>query len=1645
MKDAQYALADIAKKITSGQIQLDKKTVGEDLYSSLSKLFVQDDFNITDCAVTSEEESKTEVGFSGTFTELTFLNEIAVEGVFFHTTVLPPGKKKEVEQLQLIFKITLPKELEPAENAGEEDADKKKDPLNADAFLQEYRAKANNLASSKELIETSLDVYINKIDFTQREMIFSSLDYEEAIDDVYPVAFKKFIKPAALQCGLNFPVQLKINDSVLDFIKNNIHIDLAGIKAATTSHAVIKNDDEQNNFIVTPPVSASKELGPLTLAFNSISMGFGLTGDDAMLWPEIILTGSANKSSVVVSLNLYNKQLAVTFTEFPTLRELFSDGLNDYFPGPLSILTDITLSKLEILADGSSKSISYIELEVTTTQEIALVKDIVKIKPSVSLSIESPFNAEERTVYGTLSGNWNIGGKEIITTIAYPDMDMIAMLGEDEQLEAGTLISKLLPAGFDLKLDITKLQLNGNFRESSFSFATEASTSIPLLPGSDKFKLEGISTKIVYLNPAQVTDGSAIETMLTGHLKLGDVAAEVSAHYETEYGLQVEASTGKDEEIPIHTILNDLLEKLSLPAGIPAFNVKNISLYAAPTLEKYTFEAAANLKLSSDLSINITEFSASRDKAPEDEEEEKEEEKKPVKKGRKLKEDRTVKEDKKKPVIEGAIKGNIKIGKVTVNLSASISNDNDDQTVEKIFTGSTQNLDISVTELIEGLWEKLPFDKPSIPDGLLPDVNMKDIYVTYNSEKRETNLIALVTVNKHEVRFFFQYRGEKKEEEEKEEQTDDKEKEKEDDKKSRYVLGVLTDIGSLESMPMVGEQLKNVKITNTGFIYASAEGKYNLPELVTDGDKKSLGKAKETTALKDALHIVSLLSLPEKKPIILPLKKKKKEVPVKKIGNKETTAIAVTANNDTHEPAEQQERVEKKIGPLTITQYGFSYKNGEATLLISASLKLGPLDISTEGLGLGFNVGQLLKMKIDAPSFSLKGLGLKYESSPIEISGMFLRTDKENANPEYTGAALIKAASFNISGIGSYSTTSNGKASFFIYAAYFGPIGGPAFFFVTGIAAGFGFNRKVIVPSVDRIADFPLVSIALSTNKEKKIKDVLNDLIKQDAIIVSEGDYWLAAGIKFTSFKIIDAFVLLIVQFGNKTEFTIMGLAVLAWPDKKNPIAYVELALLARFGPGSDVIAVQAVITPNSFVFDKGCRLTGGFAFYAWVSGPHEGDFVVTLGGYHPAFKKPDHYPTVDRLALNWKMDNIPLTMRGEMYYALTPSAIMAGGRWEVAYDLSFLKASIVIWADMIISWAPFYYRLDAGVRGKREARIKVLFVKIYFSLEMGAELHIWGPPFAGYVFVDWSIFSFRIPFGDQNVEEKKHIAWKAFSDTFIPGKEQKAALLQNSNQALPANPLDTRISAGIIAQYTIGGETFTIVNPYELELSAESFIPCTKMATKVGLAPPTEISNAAQIERADSIIPITYETYKKEDVQLGIKPVGITKLDSSFTAWVEKIEDEKASSGFAMNYSCTAKGVADALWGVTAFDRSTVPESKIIPGVLAGMKFTPVEAADEKPLSIQLSADSYVNIDTGEKQMFFVTNLNAQRVEDAETKIEAGVKNIRTRRSIAAQLQEAGLSHINAGVKLSLGKEDLDFVQQPMLVSIARNINIKA
>ncbi len=801
---------------------------------------------------------------------------------------------------------------------------------------------------------------------------------------------------------------------------------------------------------------------------------------------------------------------------------------------------------------------------------------------------------------------------------------------------------------------------------------------------------------------------------------------------------------------------------------------------------------------------------------------------------------------------------------------------------------------------------------------------------------------------------------------------------------SRFLLGIGAGLGetfSLENLPMAGKILQGDKSFSLDEILVlvswgsfeklelkalngGKEEAYKLPE--PDGDilgKKGFAfhlSVKMTVGKERKAYFFS----PGSKQLKADADAEKAAKAQQATGDKPETPAArdtnITSIPGTVSSSAKWVKINKKLGPVELQRIGFGYFKGNIIILLDSSITIAALGVQLKGFGLGFQP----KWPPKVTEFYLDGLGISFKKDPIEVSGAFMRgTQEVDGVPVtvYTGAAVLKLSKFTISGLGSYAkvtvlkkdgtgateeVTKEEYSSLFIYAVYDGPIGGPAFFFVNGIAAGFGINRKVNVPGIDEVQDFPLVSLAMnaSVEKPKSLMDILSDLQTPQKsgklpIEISRGDYWLAVGIKFTSFKIIDSFVLLIVSFGNRLRFDILGLSVLSLPPKlgeMDPLVYIELALKISFGTDSDVFSVEAMITRNSYVFGKDAKLRGGFALYIWVSGPNEGDFVVTLGGYHARFNKPAHYPTVDRLSLNWQILPV-LSMKGELYFALTPSYIMAGGKWEVEFKTSFLRAYVIIWADILIRWAPFQYDLSAGIRIGIEAHIAF----IHFKLEMSAELTIWGPPFAGEIKVDWVIFSFTIPFGDTSKKEPDPLSWDEFRNSFLPAKkedrkqEEDTFEEEDTSKKKETQPLTIFIEDGIIVDHKDkdGNSLYKIVNPHKLALKIDSDIPITSL----------EDLNNERLELQD--IP------KELNTELGIRPMGVSKLTSAQEVEMNfeaprKTSETQKSGAFPLMTQPFVKSFPEALWSPKPMNTKdkNPKQVKVIRNVLGGIIIKPVE-----------------------------------------------------------------------------------------------------
>lgn len=657
--------------------------------------------------------------------------------------------------------------------------------------------------------------------------------------------------------------------------------------------------------------------------------------------------------------------------------------------------------------------------------------------------------------------------------------------------------------------------------------------------------------------------------------------------------------------------------------------------------------------------------------------------------------------------------------------------------------------------------------------------------------------------------------------------------------------------------------------------------------------------------------------------------------------------------------------VEQAFGPVDLQKVGVGWVNDSKQLsfYVDGRVKLSALSIELQALSITFPLYDMADTTL-----GLKGLELSYQAGSIDISGGFVEVDGDDG-PEYYGEVLIKAAGFTISALGAYGLT-DGHPSLFIFALIDIPLGGPPFFFVDGVAAGFGFNRDLRIPTLDEIPSYPLVQGAVagpSASNPFNGKTSPTDALEVLAADVkpSYGADWLAAGVRFSSFEMIQSFALLTVKFGTDFEIDLIGLSDAAVPPgASDPIANVQLALLVTFAPDRGFIGASAKLTDESYVFSKSCHLTGGFAFYLWfandpVTKAPAGQFVVTLGGYNSYFSKPSYYPDEPRLGLNWQLSSA-LSIKGGIYFALTPAAIMAGGYLDAVFQGGIVNAWFKAHADFLLGWKPFFYEISIGIDLGCRIRLPLVFCTVTITLDLGVDLNLWGPPFGGKIKVHLLFFSFTIPFGSSS-PALQPITWAEFETSFLPASDSATShetpeLLSADSDAptLPQKVSGIRPTQGLLKD--LSGDTSNdldwLLDPMHMTLEVFSLVPLKslELVTAKGTAKKCVVDSGSGPE-------------------FGVGPMAVTNehFRSTQTVTIDRLNEGQpdADYNFAEHVKCspTIRSAPMATWDVeTAFNQQLkVLNSNplMIDNTPQGSAFTAIEKPHDKtntPLPIAVA-----------------------------------------------------------------------------------------
>ena len=547
--------------------------------------------------------------------------------------------------------------------------------------------------------------------------------------------------------------------------------------------------------------------------------------------------------------------------------------------------------------------------------------------------------------------------------------------------------------------------------------------------------------------------------------------------------------------------------------------------------------------------------------------------------------------------------------------------------------------------------------------------------------------------------------------------------------------------------------------------------------------------------------------------------------------NKTLQDKAASRRNDIVTQDTARTPINKKFGPITLLGLGLGFDLGTSTLSLAldGSLELGPLGFTVIGLELSFrfeNGATLQNPRPIKPMVSLSGLGATFERDPVILAGLFERGMMPNGDVYYQGAASVGFAPYVFRAAGYYGENSENTKkedritqrelsledfnfilleekkkfqSFLVYCTLEGPLMTIGYAEIRGLTGGFGYNTSITMPTVDKVIDFPFLTVPKSNDTE----GAQSQLMSSGWFKVQKGSYWAAAGLTLLAFQMLAVSAVVVVEWNPGIKLGLFGVATAEMPRQaKFKFARVQLALAATIDFDAGILRVDGQLTPASFILDPQCHLTGGFALYAWFGNGDpamQGSWVFSIGGYHPRFIAPAQFPIPPRLGISWSFDKY-INISGEAYFAITPKVCMGGGRLHVTLSLGSLYAYFNAYADFMIQYRPFHFETEGGLNVGVQYTLDLWLVSINIAIDIAARLYLEGPPIRGTVHVDFWVFGFDVNFGTKEIASKTDLSLSEFYDLVLQADTKQPASIPTLDFDCQEQAAETSLAPHILS-----------------------------------------------------------------------------------------------------------------------------------------------------------------------------------------------------------------------------------------------------
>jgi hypothetical protein len=258
----------------------------------------------------------------------------------------------------------------------------------------------------------------------------------------------------------------------------------------------------------------------------------------------------------------------------------------------------------------------------------------------------------------------------------------------------------------------------------------------------------------------------------------------------------------------------------------------------------------------------------------------------------------------------------------------------------------------------------------------------------------------------------------------------------------------------------------------------------------------------------------------------------------------------------------------------------------------------------------------------------------------------------------------------------------------------------------------------------------------------------------------------------------------------------------------------------------------------------------------------------------------------------------------------------MLGGELDVTFQSGNLRAWLTAGADVIVHWSPFWFDAHVWISVGVSYRLDLLFTSVTLSVEIGADLELWGPPTGGTVTVDCFVAEISIPFGSS-------------------GPQVEAASWETVKKMLGEDSASISVVAGLTtpAAVSAAADEPWIVRGGSFAFTTASPVPASRM--KVG-----------------------EKTYDEGFAALDVRPLEATGLSSTHTLTVTDAEKASDDVSGAFEVEPVLASVPTSLWGKPA-DDATVPSggAQLVGEQAVGLKLTvkpPVTGSTAGPVDVE-------------------------------------------------------------------------------------------